>query len=730
LLVQGRRVTATIAAAVGFAVLSLAFNARLLPHLRDALPGNAGDPMLNAWILGWVGDAMVTRPWDLWDAPIFHPHSNTLAMSEHLIGIAAVVAPVYWLTGDAILTYNVAFLVGYAFLGWAAWFLVRELTGRNDAAIVAGIALMTCPYFASSQIARLQMLSAGWTLCTVTWLHRWLDTERPKALAGAGICWLMQMLSNLYLGVFLAAPVGVLVVAAAWRRRTLLAAAPVAALATMGLALAIATAPIVARYRQARETLGLTHSADEVLRYSATLRSYVSVWYERTALWPWREDVSDRALYPGTLLVLLTAIGLAAAWRGRHAWRSAASPFAYAAIAVVMVVLTLGPQPAIDGQPVGITGPYGWLARIVPMLDSVRAPGRLAALALLPLAVLAGLGASAVLAGHGRAIRRAAVAVLCALALWAGRREYEWLAYLPDEDSSSAAAYAWLAERPCAVMLEMPVVTHMQAQRPYAGGSVTLRYQLAALRHGHRLVNGSSGFLTPLITLLQGPASPFTTLDTVDDALQVLRRIGTRYVVIHRHEYLPAARHHLDQVQAALARDTTHIEELREFGSTVVATLRPSTPSPPPTRFVRVPATEFEIAVSHAQDAAHHLTDARPLTRWRGPQQGATWLEVQLRRARMLRGVKLDLPAFAVGEYPHHLRVIGRTSDGVDHVLFDGATAYQTAMTAIHEPHDPGVRITWPPVALASLRLEQPVPAGNRRWDIYGLHVLGDEPAY
>ena len=41
-------------AALGFVALSLALNAALLPHLGDALPGNLGDPMLNAWILGWV----------------------------------------------------------------------------------------------------------------------------------------------------------------------------------------------------------------------------------------------------------------------------------------------------------------------------------------------------------------------------------------------------------------------------------------------------------------------------------------------------------------------------------------------------------------------------------------------------------------------------------------------------------------------------------------------------
>ena len=86
-----------------FVVVALVLNRELLPHLTDALPGNAGDPMLNAWILSWVSDTAVSSPSALWNAPIFHPHPNALAFSEHLIGIAVFVAPIYWLTGDPIL---------------------------------------------------------------------------------------------------------------------------------------------------------------------------------------------------------------------------------------------------------------------------------------------------------------------------------------------------------------------------------------------------------------------------------------------------------------------------------------------------------------------------------------------------------------------------------------------------------------------------------------------------
>ena len=48
----------TIAAVSGFALLSLFSTWPLVRHLGSALPGDLGDPLLNAWILGWDADRL------------------------------------------------------------------------------------------------------------------------------------------------------------------------------------------------------------------------------------------------------------------------------------------------------------------------------------------------------------------------------------------------------------------------------------------------------------------------------------------------------------------------------------------------------------------------------------------------------------------------------------------------------------------------------------------------
>ena len=109
-----RRARELLIVAGGFLVLAVAATLALVTHLRRALPSDPLDTLLNSWILAWDADHLRHGLAGVWDAPIFYPHTNTLAFSENLFGIAILVAPVYWLTGNAVLKYNVAFILSFA----------------------------------------------------------------------------------------------------------------------------------------------------------------------------------------------------------------------------------------------------------------------------------------------------------------------------------------------------------------------------------------------------------------------------------------------------------------------------------------------------------------------------------------------------------------------------------------------------------------------------------------
>ena len=87
-----------------FTVLTLVMTYPLVRHMTEALPSDLGDPLLNAWILAWDADQLLRGLQSVWDAPFFFPYSNTLTYSEHVLGVAVLVAPVHWIFSNPLLT--------------------------------------------------------------------------------------------------------------------------------------------------------------------------------------------------------------------------------------------------------------------------------------------------------------------------------------------------------------------------------------------------------------------------------------------------------------------------------------------------------------------------------------------------------------------------------------------------------------------------------------------------
>ncbi len=87
--------------------------------------------------------------------------------------------------------------------------------------------------------------------------------------------------------------------------------------------------------------------------------------------------------------------------------------------------------------------------------------------------------------------------LVCAIAAegWPGPMPYAPIA--PIRAGRSGGPYDWLASKPPGGVLELPV----DGVEPLH----SLTYQYQTLDHGHPIVNGFSGYLSPLFTLLADP---------------------------------------------------------------------------------------------------------------------------------------------------------------------------------------------------------------------------------
>ncbi len=276
-----RRGAQTLAAAIGFAALTVLMTWPIAGGLSRDIPADLGDSLLNMWIMAWDAEAFVAMASgtmsfaDFWNGNIFHPAPLTLTFSEHLIPQALQGLPFYVATGNIVLAYNVVFLATFALSGLGMFLFVRELTGSARVGFVAGLFFAFVPY-RWGQFPHVQTISSQWMPFALYGLRRYFDRGSVAALAGGVLAFVAQGLSTGYY-LFYFAPVfggyalwemavrGRLRHLRTWLTLTVAAAGAVAMML-----------PFLLPYQRAKESQGFTRPYDEVLTFSADLFAYIN----------------------------------------------------------------------------------------------------------------------------------------------------------------------------------------------------------------------------------------------------------------------------------------------------------------------------------------------------------------------------------------------------------------------------------------------------------------------
>jgi hypothetical protein len=336
---RGRRGARGLAAAtLAYSALAIALTWPLAAGMTRDVPSDLGDPILNCWILAWDADhllrALAGHPGALagyWHANIYYPHPLALAYSEHLTAQAVQALPVYALTRNAVLCYNLLFLSTFILSAAGMFLLARELTGSGPAAFIAGLAYGFAPYRFGS-LPHLPVLSSAWMPLALFGFRRFFDTRRAAALAGASTAWIVQNLSCGYYLVFFGPVVALYVVWEITTRRLWSNIGALGRITAAGGMVAIVTAPFVIPYMELRRLGFPPRSLDEVQHYSADVYAYLTaaptlhVWGRAMRTWP----RAEAWLFPGATIAALAALAIVATWR---AWSSSGRPGRAAAVA-------------------------------------------------------------------------------------------------------------------------------------------------------------------------------------------------------------------------------------------------------------------------------------------------------------------------------------------------------------------------------------------------------------
>jgi hypothetical protein len=288
-----------------YSAITIALTYPLILQMGSVLPHDAGDPALNTWILWWNTQTVpLTTAW--WNAPAFFPAPGVLSFSENLLGLSFISTPLYWLGVGPQAAYNVVFVLTFPLSALGAYLLAYELTGRRDAAFIAGLLFGFAPY-RIAHIPQVQTLASFPMPYALLGLHRYLRDPRPHWLVLFGVGWLLQGLCNGYFLLFFSVFVALWMLwfASPWSRpRQFLA------IGVTWVIAAIPTLPLLLRYRAIHTSFGFERDFGTVRDFGADVVSLLHAPSE-IALWGWM-DVFRRPegeLFPGLTIALLALAG-------------------------------------------------------------------------------------------------------------------------------------------------------------------------------------------------------------------------------------------------------------------------------------------------------------------------------------------------------------------------------------------------------------------------------------
>jgi len=513
-------------AAAAYLVLAIAVTwplaLRLATHLPQGHELSGTVPLFNLWTLEWNRTSLLNGYSGYWDAPIFHPDRDALALSEPMPLPGLAYTAIRALVRSRLAAYNLLLLAALVVNGLAMAGLSRTLRLPWGASAATGAMGVTLP-FVLRELSVLQLVFVFPVVFSFRQLLRFADRPNRMDALGLGFWVGATYLCCGYYFVFLV--VFLTLAAAVHVRRNLLRLGAIRDLAYGGLLAAVLIAPLASH--QLAALAGFDRPERQIAGNSASPVDYLELDDHALghAFAPWLASGVGGAesLYPGTAAVVLGLFGAVLAWRAsRRRW-----VLTCIGGSLLAGLLSLGLNLELWGLQ-----PYRWVMEFVPGFANLRSPYRAALFVHIFLVSLAGFP----LASTTRRWRRGGPA-LASLIVTAAILEVvirpQPLYELPL-DRLEQPWISWLASQPTGAVAMVPFAS---SHLPWAYEETVIG-MLQGLEHGRPLVNGFSGFLPERYWNLRNFMLHFPD----DRSVAGLEAAGVRYLVVDSRWLSPARR--------------------------------------------------------------------------------------------------------------------------------------------------------------------------------------------
>jgi len=727
----------------------------VLGDLYSHIASDTGDPLLNATTISWSAQHV---PWtqEWWNLPIYAPTRGALTSNEHLLGIAPISTPLYWLTGSGLAAYNLTLLLTFPLCGVAMFLLVYQLTGNGAASFVSGLAYGFAPY-RIAHLWHLQILAAFWMPLAFLGLHQYLDTGRRSSLVLFGLAWALQGAANGYYLVFSSVLIGLWIVwfvlvrrqwAALWR------------IAAASLVASLPLWPIVFEYARVHDVQGFSRSLDEVMVFSPDVAGVLCA-SARLQFWGWLQVGCrlEGELFPGLTIPLLLVLTVLVLWRSAVALPQRRS---------LRVAVWIASSLAVVYFAIAISVWWGgrWRIELGPLTVTASSFRRFFSVALwaviVALALTARFGRIAVTSTtwfYAAAALATWMLALGPVPMLAGDRAfaiapYSWLMVLPGVDTLRVPARFWMMTVFCLAVLSGLVVSRLLSALDRRMGTVLvalvacglvldgwiaripverapdmlwadrlaestvleLPFQhidtapgFRAAEGGWLTVNGYSGFDPPSYAVLRAAAR-------AEDGsfLRYLRASGNVNVIVRKE-----ATRQLDMVR-------------REAGSAPLAETENrvlySIPQRLPHARVGDRVAITRVTSSCGADLVHQAIDGAPDTAWDcGPQFREEQLLLDLGQLRGVAAVRHTLGGRTV-DHPRELVIETSDDQNTWRPAWAGGTAGLVFQATVLDPRFASFVVAFESRPARYVRLRQVASDPHSHWSVGEIEVYAPEP--
>jgi hypothetical protein len=354
----------------GSLLLVVLFTYPLILDLGHLLPFQEGggfhkDPLMYGWTMVSNTQRLLASPLAVFDGNTFYPHGNVVAHSDLLLTPTLFVAgPVYLLTKNPVLQYNLTLLAWWALSGWAMYVLAFDLLGSQLGATVAAIAFGLCP-FRTDFFLEFQMQLAFPIPLALLALLRFLESRGTRYLAAALVLLWIEALASMYYAIILGlclvvlAGLHALLRPRAWNGRLVMRSG-------VGIAVfSLALLPFLVPYLENARELGLVRALDQPSRHAADILTYGETGPTRLYHFSPSGHIAETSIFMGFVALALAVAGLIAPVRSEGPEPARAVRITRRALSgAATALLTIGVMDLVARHSLRAAGLY-----LVPPLD-------------------------------------------------------------------------------------------------------------------------------------------------------------------------------------------------------------------------------------------------------------------------------------------------------------------------------------------------------------------------